>query len=82
MNSVHDHPKADERRTPNVYRTVDDLAVELGLSRQVVYRELRAGRIPSIRLGRRFVIPRAAVEEWLRNAAGNLRINACLAHPR
>ena len=76
MNSVHDHPKADDRKTSNVYRTVDDLAVELGLSRQVVYRELRAGRIPSIRLGRRFVIPRAAVQEWLRNAAGNLRIMA------
>lgn len=76
MNSVHDQPKAADRKTSNVYRTVDDLARELGLSRQVVYRELRAGRIPSIRLGRRFVIPRAAVQEWLRNAAGNLRITA------
>lgn len=76
MNSVHDHPKAADRKTPNVYRTVDDLALELGLSRQVVYRELRAGRIPSIRLGRRFVIPRAAVQEWLRNAGGNLKIIA------
>ena len=76
MNSVHDHPKAGDRKTSNVYRTVDDLARELGLSRQVVYRELRAGRIPSIRLGRRFVIPRTAVQEWLRNAGGNLKIIA------
>jgi excisionase family DNA binding protein len=54
-----------------VFPNVEALAEELGLSRGVTYRELRAGRIPSIRVGpRRFIIPRAAIAEWLRDAGG------------
>jgi excisionase family DNA binding protein len=53
------------------YSSVEDLARELGISRQKAYAELRAGRIPSIRLGRRFVIPRAAIAEWLRTAGAS-----------
>jgi len=55
-------------RAKAIYSSVEDLARELGISRQKTYVELRAGRIPSIRLGRRFVIPRAAIAEWLRTA--------------
>ncbi len=54
-----------------IYASVKDLARELGISRQKAYVELRAGRIPSIRLGRRFVIPRAAIAEWLRTAGAS-----------
>jgi excisionase family DNA binding protein len=54
-----------------IYSSVEDLARELGISRQKAYVELRAGRIPSIRLGRRFVIPRAAIAEWLRTAGAS-----------
>ena len=50
------------------YSSVDDLARELGISRQKAYTELRTGRIPSIRLGRRWIIPRSAIEVWLRSA--------------
>jgi excisionase family DNA binding protein len=57
-----------ERET--TYNSVDELATELGLSRQSVYTGLRNGRIPSIRLGKRFVIPRAAISAWLRSAGG------------
>ena len=55
----------------STYSSVDDLARELGISRQKAYTELRSGKIPSIRLGRRFIIPRAAIAEWLRNAGTN-----------
>jgi excisionase family DNA binding protein len=51
-----------------IYDSVEELARELGISRQKTYVELRAGNIPCIRLGKRFVLPRAAIEEWLRNA--------------
>jgi excisionase family DNA binding protein len=51
-----------------IYQSVDELAKELRISRQKAYAELRAGNIPSIRLGRRFVIPRAAIADWLRKA--------------
>jgi excisionase family DNA binding protein len=48
---------------------VEHLARELGISRQKAYVELRAGRIPAIRLGRRYILPKAAIAEWLRNPA-------------
>jgi len=63
------------RQTPttNVYRDVDELARELGLGRLTVYAALRAGTIPSIRVGKRYVLPRAAIAEWLKNA-GQMRV--------
>lgn len=51
----------------------NELAAMLGLSRQGVYVGLRNGNIPSIRLGKRFVIPRAAIEQWLQTAGGSSR---------
>jgi excisionase family DNA binding protein len=55
-----------------VYQNVEELAAALGLSRGVTYRELRAGRIPAIRVGpRRFIIPRSAIAEWLKSAGGH-----------
>lgn len=60
-----------ENQLRATYSSVDDLARELGISRQKTYAELRSGRIPSIRLGRRFVIPRSAIAEWLRSAGAS-----------
>ena len=56
------------RRVANssIYNSVDELANELGISRQSAYAGLRQGKIPSIRLGKRFIIPRTAIAEWLR----------------
>jgi excisionase family DNA binding protein len=51
-----------------IYDSVDDLAADLGLSRQATYAGLRQKTIPNIRVGRRFIIPRAAIAEWLRTA--------------
>ena len=45
----------------------DDLARMLGISRNGVYTALRNGKIPHIRIGRRFVIPKAAVESWFQS---------------
>ncbi len=42
-----------------------DVAKELGISLPLVYRQLRAGNIPSIKLGDRFLIPRDAFNKWL-----------------
>jgi excisionase family DNA binding protein len=59
-----------KEKSPNstVYRSVDELAEILGLSRISVYKALKAGKIPSIRLGKRFVLPRAAIQKWLDGA--------------
>jgi excisionase family DNA binding protein len=63
--------KSTSRHSPTnetVYQSVDQLARELGLSRQSVYVHLRNGKIPSIRLNKRFIIPRSAIEDWLKSA--------------
>jgi len=44
----------------------------LGLSRGLMYEAIRTGQIPSISIGRRILIPRAALEKLLANP-GNKR---------
>ena len=41
---------------------------ELGLSRGLIYEAVRRGEIPSIRIGRRILIPRAALQRLLDKA--------------
>lgn len=44
---------------------VDDVAKALGLSRAAAYNGVQTGEIPSIRIGRRIVVPTAAVRRML-----------------
>jgi excisionase family DNA binding protein len=48
--------------------TVSETATVLGISRSSAYECVRLGSIPSIRLGRRIVVPRRAVDELLASA--------------
>ena len=48
--------------------TVTEAAELLGISRGLAYELARAGQLPSLRLGRRLVVPRAALLEWLERA--------------
>jgi excisionase family DNA binding protein len=41
-----------------------------GISEKSTYRMLRTGEIPHIRVGKRFLIPRAALDVWLKTAGG------------
>ena len=54
----------------NTYRNVAELAADLNLSERSTRDALRRGEIPHIRIGRRFILPRAAIAEWLRAAGG------------
>jgi excisionase family DNA binding protein len=45
--------------------TVDEAAAILGISRAKAYDAARRGDLPSIRFGRRIVIPTAALEQLL-----------------
>jgi excisionase family DNA binding protein len=56
------------QRNRTTYGSVDELAKEIGISRHAAYAGLHSGTIPSIRLGKRFILPRAAIAEWLRTA--------------
>src|SRR5271156_435826 len=65
------------RGSESTYRSVADLAADIGLSERSTRSALRRSEIPHIRVGRRFILPRAAIAEWLRtagqsNAARNL----------
>lgn len=51
----------EERKT----YTVEEAAERLGISRNSAYEAVRRGEIPSLRIGRRVLIPRAALERML-----------------
>jgi excisionase family DNA binding protein len=68
-----DQPKAIEpefqaNRIESTYRSVAELAADLGLSERSTRGALRRSEIPHLRIGRRFILPRAAIAEWLRTA--------------
>ena len=55
---------------PRLTVTVDEAATLLGISRNVAYEAVKAGRLPSVRVGaRRLVIPLAALERLLSGEA-------------
>ena len=56
-------------KTSAIYQSVEELAQEIGISRQSAYAALRNNTIPHIRLGKRYILPKAAIAEWLRNPA-------------
>jgi excisionase family DNA binding protein len=45
--------------------TVEEVAAMLGIARGKAYEHVRNGEIPSIRMGRRLLIPRARFHTWL-----------------
>lgn len=55
----------------STYRSVAALAADIGLSERSTRNALRRGEIPHIRVGRRFILPRTAIAEWLRSAGRN-----------
>jgi excisionase family DNA binding protein len=50
------------------YASVEHLAHEIGVSRHACYAAIRKGLIPHIKIGRRIILPKAAISEWLKNA--------------
>lgn len=62
-------PVADRSDDPAPIMTVDEVAHELRISRGLAFAAVRAGTLPSIRIGRRILIPRDQLDAFLR---GNL----------
>jgi len=50
--------------------SVPEAARLLGVSRNLAYELVREGRLPHVRLGRRVLIPRVGLEQWLAKEAG------------
>jgi excisionase family DNA binding protein len=53
--------------------TVMEAAAELGISKGSAYEAARTGKIPTIRIGRRLIVPRAAFERML-DQAGEAKV--------
>lgn len=49
--------------------SVEEAARVLGLSRNFAYAAVAKGEIPSLKIGRRIVVPRAAIERMVSQAA-------------
>jgi len=45
--------------------TVEETAKALGIGRQLAYERVKTGEIPAIKIGRRLLVPRAALEKLL-----------------
>jgi len=52
--------------------TVMEAAALLGLSRNSTYERINRGEIPSIRLGKRLLVPKAALERMLGGAGARI----------
>ncbi len=59
-----EHPQA--RRGLELL-SIPELCQELGMGKSWVYRRLRSGEIPSVKLGRSIKVKRADLEEYLEN---------------
>jgi excisionase family DNA binding protein len=50
---------------PRATLTVEEAAAYLGIGRTLAFELARTGRLPTLRLGRRLLVPRAALERML-----------------
>lgn len=48
--------------------TVEETASLLGIGRNTAYAAVRSGAIPTVRIGKRYLVPKVALAEWLRSA--------------
>jgi excisionase family DNA binding protein len=60
------HEISKDRATYSVL----ELADTLGLCERTTRIALREGRIPSFKLGKRYIVSRSAVAKWLEDATG------------
>ena len=50
--------------------SVDEMAVQLGISRAGAFALAHSAGFPTVTIGRRMLIPLAALEKWLESQAG------------
>ena len=61
-------PRRSNTQTPSLL-TVTETARHLRISRNLCYELVAQGRLPHVRLGRRILVPRHALEQWLAKEA-------------
>ena len=60
-------PQQDEQRGGVQLLSIPQLGQELGMGKSWIYRRLRSGEIPSVRLGRTIKVRRDELEEYLQS---------------
>lgn len=56
------------KRNSSKTLTVAEAAQELGIGRNAAYEAAKSGQLPSIRIGKRILVPRAALQRMLDEA--------------
>lgn len=65
-------PHGNGSQNARLTMTVLEAAGVLGLSKGAAYEAAKTGAIPTLRIGRRILVPRAALERLLSSAGGNV----------
>ena len=69
-NAVQQGKRQKRENSPDrLTLTVDEAGELLGISRPTAFKLVKERKIPSLRLGRRVVIPRVAIQKLLDNAS-------------
>lgn len=79
VKTMADRTETASNGSDSTYPSVAALAADIGLSERSTRSALRRGEIPHIRIGRRFILPKTAIAEWLRSAG---RSNQAEHRPR
>jgi excisionase family DNA binding protein len=53
--------------------SVEEAAAQLGIGRSLAYEAVRTGQIPSVRIGRRLLIPKLALERFMTTGSGEAK---------
>lgn len=69
-----DQPEDDRPRIADLpdLATVDEVREVLPIGRDAVYAAVRSGELPSIRIGRRVLVPRAGLERLIEEAVADV----------
>jgi len=54
-----------KNREPESYLSIPQVASLLGISRIAVYRKVKTGRIPAVKIGRNFAVPKTSLAPLL-----------------
>lgn len=66
---VMNTPKAPDRTSAATYPSVEACAEEIGVSARHLREQIRRNQFPHLRIGRRIVLPRQAILEFLNRKA-------------
>jgi|SRR5215218_9676170 len=69
-------PQQDEQRGGVQLLSIPQLCQELGMGKSWIYRRLRSGEIPSVRLGRTIKVRRDELEQYLQSHHYPARVQA------